>query len=132
MRFKEKISKNKVSEGKLKMPEKIEVVDSVECSKYQKIQLSEKNLVNDLQKIPGVGVNMEQHLKNIGIFCIADLVGKNPEELYNMNCLKKGFQDDKCVLYVFRCAVYFAEHEQHEPEKLKWWYWKDKEYPEKE
>ena len=45
---------------------------------------------------------------------------------------KGGFQDDKCVLYVFRCAVYFAEHEQHEPEKLKWWYWKDKEYPEKE
>ena len=35
------------------------------------------------------------------------------------------------MLYVFRCAVYFAEHEQHEPEKLKWWYWKDKEYPEK-
>ena len=101
------------------MPEKIEIVDSTKCSKYQSIQLSEKSLVNDLQKIPGIGINMEQHLKNIGIHCIADLVGKNPEELYNMNCLKKGFQDDKCVLYVFRCAVYFAEHEQHEPEKLK-------------
>ena len=100
------------------MPEKIEIVDSTKCSKYQSIQLSEKSLVNDLQKIPGIGINMEQHLKNIGIHCIADLVGKNP--------------DDKCVLYVFRCAVYFAEHEQHEPEKLKWWYWKDKEYPEKE
>ena len=84
------------------MPEKIEIVDSTKCSKYQSIQLSEKSLVNDLQKIPGIGINMEQHLKNIGIHCIADLVGKNPE------------------------------HEQHEPEKLKWWYWKDKEYPEKE
>lgn len=42
----------------------------------------------------------------------------------------KGFQDDRCVLYVFRCAVYYAEQEQHDPEKLKWWYWKDKDYPE--
>ncbi len=24
------------------------------------------------------------------------------------------------------------EHEKHEPEKLKWWYWKNKEYLEKE
>ena len=51
--------------------------------------------------------------------------------LYEMDCLQKGFRDDRCVLYVFRCAVYYAEHEQHEPEKLKWWYWKDREYPEK-
>lgn len=28
--------------------------------------------------------------------------------------------------HVFRCAVYYAEHEEHDPEKLKWWYWKDK------
>lgn len=86
----------------------------------------EKNPVSDLQKIPGIGANMERHLHNIGIWCVADLVGKNPEELYRLNCLKKGFQDDRCVLYVFRCAVYYAEHEQPEPEKLKWWYWKDK------
>ena len=89
-----------------------------------------KITVSDLQKIPGVGANMEKHLHNIGIRCIADLKGKDPEELYILDSQKKGFQDDKCVLYVYRCAVYFAEHEQHEPEKLKWWYWKDKGYPE--
>lgn len=83
---------------------------------------------SDLKKIPGIGANMEHHLQNIGIQCIADLVGKDPEELYTMDCLKKGFQDDRCVLYVFRCAVYFAEHKQYDPEKLKWWYWKDKVY----
>lgn len=85
----------------------------------------------DLQKIPGVGANMKEHLNNIGIHCIEDLKGKDPEELYRLDCLKKGFQDDRCVLYVFRCAVYYAEHERHEADKLKWWYWKDKEYPEK-
>ncbi len=86
----------------------------------------------DLKKIPGVGENMERHLQNIGIQCVADLVGKDPEELYHLDCLKKGFQDDRCVLYVYRCAVYYAEHEQRDPEKLKWWYWKDKAYPEQE
>ena len=90
-----------------------------------------ESAASDLQKIPGVGANMQRHLQNIGIHCVADLVGKDPEELYRLDCLKKGFQDDRCVLYVFRCAVYYAEHTQHDPERLKWWYWKDKEYPEK-
>ena len=90
----------------------------------------DQNIAGDLQKIPGIGANMETHLKNIGICCIADLKGKDPNELYQKDCLYKGYQDDRCVLYVFRCAVYYAEHERHDPEKLKWWYWKDKEYPE--
>ena len=91
---------------------------------------NERPVVNDLKKIPGIGENMQRHLEDIGIHCIADLKGKDPEELYHLDCLKKGFQDDRCVLYVFRCAVYFAEHSERDPEKLKWWYWKDKKYPE--
>lgn len=31
---------------------------------------------------------------------------------------------DRCVLYVYRLAVYFAEGGR-EPEKIKWWNWKD-------
>jgi hypothetical protein len=30
------------------------------------------------------------------------------------------------VLYVFRCAVYFANNSTHDPELLKWWNWKDR------
>ena len=82
----------------------------------------------DLKLIPGVGKNIEQHLRHIGIETVEDLRGKDPEELYVKDCLYKGFQEDRCILYVFRLAVYFAEHEAHDPEKLKWWYWKDKEY----
>ncbi len=104
----------------------------VKSLKVGQLGLFDRKTSNDLQKIPGIGANMEQHLNNIGIRKIADLRGRDPEELYHLNCLKKGYQDDKCVLYVFRCAVYFAEHEQHEPEKLKWWYWKDRDYPEPE
>lgn len=91
-----------------------------------------KEIICDLQRIPGVGKNIEEDLRNIGIRTIEDLKGKDPEELYQRDCMYKGFQEDRCQLYVFRSAVYFAEHEEHEAEKLKWWYWKDKEYPEKE
>ena len=44
------------------------------------------------------------------------------------DCLLKKYQEDKCQLYVFRLAVYYAENDFHEEDKLKWWYWKDKEY----
>lgn len=57
---------------------------------------NEENKTSDLKKIPGVGANMEQHLKNIGIHCISDLRGKDPEELYRLDCMKKGFQEDRC------------------------------------
>ncbi len=87
-----------------------------------------ENNKGDLKTIPGIGKNIEQHLHNIGIETIEDLKGKDPEELYLEDCMFKGFQEDRCILYVFRLAVYYAEHEIHEPEKLKWWYWKDKEY----
>lgn len=35
---------------------------------------------------------------------------------------------DRCLLYVFKCAVYFAETPtgKLETDKLKWWNWKDK------
>lgn len=79
----------------------------------------------DLLTIPGIGKNMKQHLLNIGINVVEDLKGQDPEELYARDCVFKGFKEDRCVLYVYRLAVYFAENEIHEPEKLKWWNWKD-------
>ncbi len=85
----------------------------------------------DLITIPYVGKNTKQDLLDIGITCVEDLKGKNPEELYLKDCLTKGFQEDRFQLYVFRMAVYYAENTEYQAEKLKWWYWKDKEYPEK-
>ena len=37
----------------------------------------------------------------------------------------RGQHQDRCVLYVFRCAVYFATEPAPEPERLKWWNWMD-------
>ena len=82
----------------------------------------------DLKSIPGVGKNIEQHLFSIGIYKVDDLKGKDPEELFAKNCINYGVEMDRCLLYVYRLAVYFAENEIRDENKLKWWYWKDKEY----
>ena len=82
------------------------------------------HLKTNLRQIPGVGRKIEQHLINIGFNSIESLKGQNPEEMFMKDCLYKGFQEDRCLLYVYRLAVYFAENETHDTEKLKWWNWK--------
>ena len=81
----------------------------------------------DLRKIPGVGERTKDSLINIGIRSVEDLKDKDPLELYEMDCQVKGFKEDRCQLYLFRMAVYYASNENRDKEKLKWWYWKDKE-----
>ena len=84
------------------------------------------NTKQSLQVIPGVGPKLANKFFNIGIRRVSDLKGKKPEELYSQICAKHGYQVDRCVLYVCRSSVYFAETENPDPEKSKWWYWKDK------
>ena len=79
----------------------------------------------DLQSIPGVGPSLAQDLQNLGIQKVSDLTNKDPEELYLQLCEQMGRPVDRCVLYVFRCAVYYASETDHDPELLKWWRWKD-------
>ena len=79
----------------------------------------------DLQKIPYVGKETEQDLLLLGFGSIASLKGADPEAMYQKECALKGVKVDRCQLYVYRMAVYYAENETHDPEKLKWWNWKD-------
>lgn len=79
----------------------------------------------DLTRIPGIGPNLAAHLHEIGYLHVKDLRGQNPEAMYERLRLKYGDMD-RCVLYAFRCAVYFASTENPDPELLKWWNWKDK------
>jgi hypothetical protein len=81
---------------------------------------------SDLTQIPYVGNSIENHFKSIGITKISDLKGKNPDELYSKICATKGHQIDRCLLYVCRSSVYFAENKNPDPEKTKWWHWKNK------
>ncbi len=84
--------------------------------------------LKELMQIPGVGKSIALDLYNIGISKIEDLKGKNPEILYSKSNQFAKCTQDRCLLYVFRCAVYFAEtpKEKHDASKLLWWNWKDK------
>jgi len=81
---------------------------------------------NNLEVIPGVGKSIAEDLRNIGVQTVADLKGKDPEKLFEMSNRFEGKIQDRCLLYVYREAVYFAENSSPNPEKLKWWNWKDK------
>lgn len=79
----------------------------------------------DLQQIPYVGKRMEKALQMLGFDSIASLRGADPQKIYERECLITGQKIDRCQLYVYRMAVYYAENDIHDPAKLKWWAWKD-------
>jgi nucleotidyltransferase/DNA polymerase involved in DNA repair len=83
--------------------------------------------IKELSQIPGIGKSIATDLYHIGIQKIDDLKGKDPQLLYEHSNQFAGCVQDRCLLYVFRCAVYFAEtpKNEQEPEKLKWWNWKE-------
>ncbi len=78
-----------------------------------------------LQAIPGVGPRIAGDLADLGYRSVADLKGADPESMYSRLGRLRGQRVDRCVLYVFRCAVYFAGPGPHDPALLKWWNWKD-------
>ena len=80
--------------------------------------------LKELRTIPGVGDSIAHDLFNIGVRKVSDLRNENPELLYKRMNEFYGIKQDVCLLYVMRCAVYFASHKTHHPEKLKWWNWK--------
>jgi len=89
--------------------------------------MAESSVIKALRQIPGVGPSIANDLYELGIRKVEDLKGKDAEALYRQSNDLAGCLQDRCLLYVFRCAVYFAETppEQQENDKLKWWYWKD-------
>lgn len=84
---------------------------------------------NELQIIPGVGKSIAVDLNDMGIYEVEELRGRNPEKMYQDFCRLRGQHIDRCMLYTFRCAVYYAETvgrgRAADPEKLKWWNWKN-------
>ena len=84
-----------------------------------------KKALDPLQVIPGVGPSLARDLRELGYRSVPELVDQDPEEMYARLIHRRGEHQDRCVLYVFRCAVYFASTPDPEPELLKWWAWKD-------
>ena len=64
--------------------------------------------MGELRRIPGIGAVGERDLLELGYTTIQSLAGADPEEMYARECARKGVRVDRCVLYVYRCAVYYA------------------------
>lgn len=81
---------------------------------------------DDLEQIPGVGKSVAADLRRLGIASVRQLKGRSLERLYRRLCDFQASPVDRCMLYVFRCAVYYASTRDPDPELLKWWNWKDR------
>lgn len=81
--------------------------------------------LKELQTIPGIGKSLSRDLFDLGIRRVRDLKGRDPERLYQAFERLRRRHIDRCVLYAFRCAVYFATGKKHDPALLKWWNWTD-------
>jgi hypothetical protein len=82
-------------------------------------------VLKELRRIPGVGKTIAVDFWNLGLRSVNDLRGRDPQVLYEKLEALAGMHVDRCMLYTLRCAVYFAETPAPDPERLKWWAWKD-------
>ncbi len=82
--------------------------------------------MHELQLIPGIGRSLADDLIDLEFHCVQDLQNADPDEMYHRLAEIRGHAVDRCVLYVFRCAVYYASNENHDQELLKWWNWKNR------
>ena len=82
-------------------------------------------MTDELTTIPGIGPRMAADLRSLGYRSVASLKSANPERMYQRSRTAAGGKLDRCVLYTYRCAVYFAARKKHDPTKLLWWNWMD-------
>jgi hypothetical protein len=73
--------------------------------------------LQQLQQIPGVGKTIARDMHNIGIHSIDHLNGRQARQLYAKLCQFKASPVDRCMLYVFRCAIYYASNTHHDPSR---------------
>ncbi len=75
--------------------------------------------------IPGVGKSLSVDLWELGLRSMDELAASDPEAMYEETKRQAGGTMDRCVLYVYRCAVAFAQDPNLPAELRKWWNWKD-------
>ena len=81
--------------------------------------------MDDLQSLAGVGPSIAADLRDLGYGSVADLRDEDPKGMYEALMDLRGGHIDRCVYYVFRCAVYQAGAARPDPDLCLWWNWKD-------
>ena len=70
-----------------------------------------------LENIPNIGTAVAADLRQLGIAEPADLLDRDPYEMYDDLCLLTGQRHDPCLLDTFIAAVRFMHGEPNKP----WW-----------
>jgi hypothetical protein len=86
-----------------------------------------RKILKEFQTLPGVGKSIAEDLYDLGYRSLDEFKTAEPIMMYERLCMKAGKHLDRCLLYTFRCVVYYASTKEHDPKMLKWWNWKDKE-----
>ena len=73
--------------------------------------------MSDLTTLANIGPAMARDLTRLGVSCVADLVGRDPVELYERLGAIDGRRHDPCVLDTFMSAVDQANGAPPRP----WW-----------
>jgi hypothetical protein len=84
-----------------------------------------QEVLKNFQALPGVGKAVANDLWRMGYRSVEELKNKNSDELYAQLNKLTGTTVDRCMLYTFRCIVYYISNKKHDPKLLKWWNWKD-------
>ncbi len=80
--------------------------------------------MSELHQAPGIGPAIAAALAELGVSNLAELGRQDPEELFSRLCAQRDENIVRCVLFTFRCGVYFARKSQHDPRLRTWWNWK--------
>ena len=73
--------------------------------------------ITRLEDIPNVGKAVAADLRELGIIMPADLLGRDPYDMYDELCRITGQRHDPCLLDTFIAAVRFMEGGPKKP----WW-----------
>lgn len=57
--------------------------------------------MSELRLVPGIGAKQGNDLFRFGYHSLEELKDADPDKLYVEGRLRKGYQEDKCVLYAF-------------------------------
>lgn len=70
-----------------------------------------------LEQLPNIGPSIADDLRSLGITRPAELIGRDPYELYQALCTLTGKRQDPCVLDTFMAATDFISG----AEARSWW-----------
>ena len=77
-----------------------------------------RTTIADLQDIPNIGPAIAADFRQLAIDRPAQLIGRDPYQLYDELCQVTGARHDPCVLDTFIAAVRYMEGGPKRP----WWY----------